>query len=67
MHIAAALDCKVIAIYGSTSPEFTPPLSDRAIILKLNLDCQPCFKRTCPLKHHNCMQRLLPEMVLAQI
>jgi len=67
MHIAAALTCKVIAIYGSTSPEFTPPLSDRATILKLDLDCQPCFKRTCPLKHHHCMRQLLPERVLKEI
>lgn len=64
MHIAAALDRNVIAIYGSTSPDFTPPLSDKAKILQLNLDCQPCFQRQCPLKHHNCMQQLLPMTVL---
>lgn len=67
MHVAAALNRNVIAIYGSTSPDFTPPLSDKAIILKLNLDCQPCFQRTCPLKHHHCMTQLLPERVLSQI
>ncbi len=67
MHVAAALNCKVIVIYGSTSPAFTPPLSDRAVILKLDLDCQPCFQRACPLKHHNCMRLLLPQQVLFSI
>lgn|SRR3990167_3375907 len=64
MHVAAALNRDVVAIYGSTSPDFTPPLSDKAKILKLNLDCQPCFQRHCPLKHHHCMTQLLPEQVL---
>lgn len=64
MHVAAALDLPIIAIYGSTSPEFTPPLSHRAIILKLNLVCQPCFKRVCPLKHHHCMNLLMPDQVM---
>lgn len=64
MHIACALNRRVIALYGSTSPDFTPPLSDHAEILKLNLSCQPCFQRVCPLKHHHCMKQLLPEWVL---
>lgn len=64
MHIAAALNKPLIAIYGSTSPAFTPPLSTQATILKLNLVCQPCFARDCPLKHHRCMLDLKPEQVL---
>ena len=67
MHVAAALGKPLIAIYGSTSPAFTPPLSPDAKILKLNLDCQPCFQRTCPLKHHRCMRDILPEQVLASM
>lgn len=65
MHIAAALKKPLIAIYGSTSPIFTPPLSDNAIILKLNLSCQPCFERVCPLEHFKCMRDLKPHTVLA--
>lgn len=56
MHIAAALNKPLIAIYGPTSPAFTPPLSDNAQLVQIPIECSPCFQRICPLGHHKCMQ-----------
>ncbi len=58
MHIAASLKRPLIVIYGSSSPEFTPPLAKDVRILSLNLPCSPCFKRKCPLKHYKCLRDL---------
>lgn len=67
MHVAAALQKPLVSVYGPTSAGFTPPLHHKAKILTLALECQPCFKRECPLNHHRCMRDLQPQQVLAAI
>jgi len=56
MHVAAAFQVPTVAIFGPTKDDETSQwMNEKSIIVKKNLDCQPCMKRTCPLGHHNCM------------
>ena len=63
MHIAAALDRAIVALFGPTDPTHTPPSSELAQTLWLHLECAPCHKRECPLGHHNCMRQMNADMV----
>lgn len=67
MHIAAAVNIPLIAIYGSSTPEYTPPLTEKAKIHYLELACSPCFKRICPLRHTNCLNFITVKDVLNSI
>jgi len=67
MHIAAALDKKLIAIFGSSDPYHTPPMHPQAVIEYLALECSPCFKRECPLTHLNCLKNIQPKQILMHV
>ena len=64
MHVAAALGKPMAALYGSSDPQHTPPLSPQARVIYLGLDCSPCFERQCPLGHTRCLNDIQPEQVL---
>lgn len=67
MHIAAALKIPQVAIFGSSDPAHTPPLSEKAKVIWLNLPCSPCHKKICPLGHLRCLNDILPQQVLATL
>jgi len=68
MHVAAAFQVPTVAIFGPTKDDETSQwMNEKSIIVKKNLDCQPCMKRTCPLQHHNCMNLIKAVDVLQSI
>lgn len=67
MHVAAALDRPVLALFGSSDPNHTPALTTRTKMITLGLPCAPCFRRTCPEKHLKCLTGISVEMVLSQL
>jgi heptosyltransferase-2 len=71
MHVGAAFGLPQVAVFGSTSPEHTPPLNARAAVIwlkdELGLDCAPCFQRVCPLGHTRCLTAVTPERVHAAL
>lgn len=68
MHIAANFQVPTVSIFGPTrSNETAQWKNEKGVILKKNLTCQPCMKRSCPLKHHDCMRLIKADDVLSEI
>ncbi|MDG2155197.1 MAG: lipopolysaccharide heptosyltransferase II [Gammaproteobacteria bacterium] len=67
MHVAAASGVHVIAMFGSSTPAYTPALTNKKTIHYLNLECSPCFKRECPLTHLNCLRNIHVDDVLTSV
>jgi heptosyltransferase-2 len=73
MHVAAAMGVPQVAVFGSSSPDHTPPLNDKARVVWLRVDpkyqpplaCAPCYERTCPLGHTRCLEDVQAERVYA--
>jgi len=64
MHVAAALGNEVIGVYTSTSPLYTPPLTDKATALQADIECSPCFEKKCKFGHLKCLQKITVDMVI---
>jgi len=64
MHVSAAVGCNIVAIYGSSSPKYTPPLTNKLKMVHTDVECRPCFKRECPLGHLDCLNKLTPNTVI---
>lgn len=65
MHVAAALNIPLVAIFGSTDPVATGPFSPRAMVVRSELPCSPCLETHCPKGHLQCMEGIFVDEVLA--
>lgn len=66
LHVAALAGTATIALFGPTDYRRTAPRGPRHRTIRRNLDCSPCFRRTCPLRHHDCMRKIAPEEVAGE-
>jgi heptosyltransferase-2 len=67
MHVAAAVGVPVVALFGASTPAYTPPLSDQAEVVYLGIECSPCFDRTCRYGHYRCLRDIPVAMVFAKV
>jgi heptosyltransferase-2 len=61
-HYAVAFDVPVVVIMGPTDPRYTSSNLGKTTVIRIDLDCSPCHRKTCPTDHR-CMTKITPEMV----
>ncbi len=64
MHVAAAFDRPIVALFGPTDHTTTSPLCSNFRIVRINIECAPCLERKCPKEHHRCMDEIAVQDVL---
>jgi ADP-heptose:LPS heptosyltransferase len=67
LHIAALMGTRTLSLFGPTDPRRTAPRGQAHALLRRDLACSPCFKRVCPLSHHDCMNGISPEEVAGEV
>ena len=67
MHVAAAYDRPMVAVFGPTDPRFAPPRSPRARVEWLHTECSPCNAPECRFGHGRCTAAVTPDSVFAAL
>jgi heptosyltransferase-2 len=67
MHVAAGLDTPTIAIFGSTDHIATGPFSERAVVIRKEMDCSPCLQSECPRNHLNCLEGISSQEIYMEV
>jgi len=64
MHVASAAGSRIVAVYGATTPECTPPLTEEKQVIYRGVECSPCPARQCPFGHYRCLREIESDEVL---
>ncbi len=67
LHVAAAMNIPVVALFGPTDPKRHMPPVIKGSIIRQTLKCSPCYAGHCKITTHACMQEITPEKVMAQL
>jgi heptosyltransferase-2 len=67
MHLMSACGVPTLGLYFSTSAENTPPAFGNYHVIESEIDCRPCYKRTCPFQHYDCREKISSDQVWQQL